>query len=78
MPIAVSATTQLRARVFEAGKLPGETETAAYLLLDATTSGFNTATPIVVVSTFGATIPDTGDQPAYLWVWEPGVDLRAR
>ena len=79
MPIVVSATSQLRARVFETGKLPGETETAGYLLLDGTTSTFNTATPLVVVSTFGVTIPDTGDQPAYIWVWEPSVtDGRAR
>ena len=77
-PITVSGTLQLRARVFETGKLPGEAETAGYLLLDATTSGFNTAAPIVVVSTFGVAVPDTGDQPAYIWVWEPGLDLRAR
>ena len=78
-PIAVSATTLLRARVFETGKLPGETESAGYLLLDGTTSGFNTAAPIVVVSTFGAVVPDTGDQAAFMWVWEPAIaDARAR
>ena len=78
IPINITTTTLLRARVFETGKLPGEPEGAGYLLLDGTTSGFNAAAPIVVVSTFGVTIPDTGDQPAFLWVWEPGVDGRSR
>ncbi len=78
IPIPVSATTLLRARVFEPGKLPGETAGAGYLLLNGTTSGFNTAAPIVVVSTFGVAVPDAGHQPAFMWVWEPGADLRAR
>ncbi len=77
-PIAITATTQLRARVFENAKLPGETEVAGYLLLDGTTSGFNTATPLIVMSTFGVVVPDTGDQAGFLWVWEPGVDARSR
>src|SRR5215207_2736334 len=79
LPINITSTSVLRARVFEPGKLPGETESAGYLLLDATTSGFNTAAPLIVVSNFGlGTIPDAGDQPAFLWVWEPGADGRAR
>ncbi len=79
-PVAISSTSLLRARVFEAGKLPGETETAGYLLLDGTTSAFSTAVPIVVVTNFGlGTIVDTGDQPAFMWVWEPAApDNRAR
>ena len=77
--LTVSATSLLRARVFETGKLPGETETAGYLLLDGTTSGFNTAAPLVVVSTFGVAIPDTVDQAAFMWTWEPAAgDGRAR
>lgn len=74
-PITISSTIQLRARVFLTGKLPGETETAGYLLLDGTTSTFNTAAPIVVVSNFAAsaTFPDTGDQAGFMWVWEPSL-----
>ena len=60
-PIAVTGTTLLRARVFESGKLPGETEAAGYLLLDGTTSAFNTAAPIVVVSNFNVPLPFTAD-----------------
>ena len=79
-PIVISATTLLRARVFQTGKLPGETESMGYLLLDETTSGFNTAAPIVVVSNFGlGTFPDNGDQASFMWVWEPALtDGRAR
>jgi hypothetical protein len=77
-PISITSSVQLRARVFEVGKLPGETETAGYLLLDGTTLNFNTATPLIVVSNFGlGTFPDTGDQAAYMWVWEPGTNGRA-
>ena len=78
-PISVATTQVLRARVFEPGKLPGETETSGYLLLDGSTSAFNTAAPLIVVSNFGAgTFPDTGDQAAFMWVWEPGADGRSR
>ncbi len=78
--IPITATTLLRARVFETGKLPGETETEGYLLLDGTTSNFNTAAPIIVVSNFGlGTFPDNSDQASFMWVWEPSAtDGRAR
>ena len=78
--LSITATTILRTRVFEPGKLPGETETTGYLLLDGTTSAFSAAAPIAVVSNFGkGTIPDTVDQSAFLWVWEPALpDNRTR
>ena len=79
-PVVIPATTLLRARVFQTGKLPGETESMGYLLLNGTTSGFHTAAPIVVVSNFGlGTFPNDGDQPSFMWVWEPSpTDGRAR
>lgn len=79
-PINVTATQQIRARVFRPGLLPGETESNAYLLLDVTTSNFNTAMPLMVVTTFGVSaIGDTLDTNAFLWVWEPALpDNRAR
>ncbi len=78
--LSISTTSLLRTRIFEPGKLPGETETTGYLLLDGTTSGFNTAAPIVVVSNFGlGTLPDAVDQSVFMWVWEPSaLDGRAR
>lgn len=77
-PLPLSTTTLVRARVFEPGKLPGEIESAGYLLLGASTIGFTSPTPVVVVSNFGkGTFPDTGDQPAYFWAWEPAARTRA-
>jgi len=77
-PFAVSTTQLVRARIFTPGLLPGEIESAGYLQLDTTTAGFNTAMPVVVFSSFGATIPDDGDLPGFMWVFEPGADGRSR
>lgn len=79
-PITIGATCILRARVFTPGKLPGETETAGYLLLDSTTLAFSSPMPILVVSNFGASQPPpTGDQMSFVWLWEPAiVDGRSR
>ena len=79
-PINVNTTMVVRARVFATGLLAGETETAGYLFVDATTSGFSSPMSIFVVTNFGAgTPPDTVDQPSFMWLWEPAApDNRAR
>lgn len=78
-PISITSTQMIRARVFRQGLLPGETETAAWLQLNATTQSFSSAIPICVLTSFTTTAPpDDGDQAAYLWVWEAGADGRAR
>src|SRR4030095_4384993 len=78
-PLPLSATQQIRARVFKTGLLPGETESNCYLLLDATTQNVSSAMPLMVLTSFGATISDTPDTAAYLWVWEPAPpDNRSR
>jgi hypothetical protein len=79
VPINIAGTQEIRARVFKPGLLPGETESHAFLLMDATSSGFNSAMPIMVLTSFSQTISDTIDTRAYLWVWEPAApDNRAR
>ena len=80
VPLNVTATQMIRARIFKTGLLPGETETQCFLLRDATTTAFSSAMPIVVISNFGAgQPPDTGDQNGFAWVWEPAApDNRAR
>ncbi|MFN0128389.1 MAG: CotH kinase family protein [Verrucomicrobiales bacterium] len=79
-PIAVTATTMIRARVFTPGKLPGETETQSFLLLNATTETFSSSIPTVVVTNFGRSTPlESPDQPSFMWVWEPtDPDNRSR
>ncbi|MES2709613.1 MAG: CotH kinase family protein [Verrucomicrobiota bacterium] len=76
-PITVTTTQMIRARVFQPGKLPGETGSEAYLLLNAAanTQNFSSAMPVMVVSNFLTTAPpDTkADQMAFLWLWEPAL-----
>ena len=81
-PINFTATgpsTIVRARVFKTGKLPGPTATHGFLRLENNALTFNSAMPIVVISTLGATPPDDSDLNSFMWVWEPtGADKRAR
>jgi hypothetical protein len=82
VPLTISSTTLVRARIFETGKLPGEIEGESYLLLDANTSAFTSPMPICVISNFGAgTPPDnssSNDQPCFMWVFQPGSDGLSR
>ena len=79
-PINVTTTQMIRARIFKTGLLPGETETQSYLLRDATTTSFSSTMPIIVIWNFNqGQPPDIGDQPGFIWVWEPAApDNRAR
>jgi hypothetical protein len=78
-PIAVTTTQTIRARAFNPALLPGETEEATYLLLDNNSNNFSSAIPIIALTNFGgAQPPADGDQRAYMWVFEPGTDGRAR
>ena len=80
VPLNVTATQMVRARIYKTGLLPGETQTQAFLLRDATTTAFSSAMPIVVISNFGlGQPPDIGDQNGFAWVFEPALpDNRAR
>ncbi len=80
VPLNVTTTQMIRARIFKTGLLPGETESQCFLLRDATTTAFSSAMPIVVISNFGGfQPPDVGDQSGFAWVWEPAApDNRAR
>jgi hypothetical protein len=79
-PIPVTATTMIRARVFEPGKLPGLTATEAFLLLNTNAENFSSAIPIIVISNFLTTPPvSEPEQASFMWVWEPAApDNRAR
>ncbi|RYD25043.1 MAG: hypothetical protein EOP86_27835, partial [Verrucomicrobiaceae bacterium] len=76
-PITVSSTQMIRARIFQPGKLPGETASEAFLLLNsaAATQNFSSAMPVMVVSNFLPSPPPVSkaDQAAFLWLWEPTV-----
>jgi len=59
---SISATTTIRARVFEPGHLPGELKSRTLLKLSADLSGFSSNLPIVVVDSWGVNI-DAASNP---------------
>ena len=79
-PLTISTSVMVRARVFKSGLLPGETESEAFLLLDANANAFSTTMPLIVISNFQAGQPPdiVIDQAAYMWVFEPGGDGLSR
>ena len=78
-PLTISTTQMIRARVFKPGLLPGATTTQCFLKLETNARTYSSAMPITVISTFGVIPPNDGDQPAFLWVWQPTApDNRAR
>jgi hypothetical protein len=62
-PIVVNATTTVRARVFEPGRLPGPLKTVTLLKLAADLAQFNSALPIMVADSFGVDI-DLASNPS--------------
>jgi hypothetical protein len=64
-PITVTGTMQVRARAFEAGRLPGTPASASFIQISANAVTFTSDLPLVVVHNFGsATIPNSSDQTA--------------
>ena len=61
-PLTISATTQLRASVFETGFAPGRTTSASYSRLGADVQAFQSQLPILLIENFGA-----GEVPAKGW-----------
>lgn len=87
-PLAIAATTQVRARAFVDGLLPGPPRSETYLQLNPNVLNFTSDLPLMVIHNFGqGTVPANGNQFASLAVFEPkaGVssltnlaDFRAR
>lgn len=80
-PITVASRTQLRARAFEDGLLPGTPGTELYLPLGESLAGFNSNLPVLVFDNFGAGgvpgSPVTPRQFVAVAVFEPGESGRA-
>lgn len=71
-PIAISATTIIRARAFEPGLLPGPVDTASYILLASNAVKFTSDLPIVVLHNLGrGDVPASADQYVSIQVFEP-------
>lgn len=53
-PLTIANPSRLRARAFEAGKLPGLLALADYSFLDASLQGYLSDVPVIVMDNFGA------------------------
>ena len=54
-----SNSRQIRARAFQSGLAPGPVRTEAYLAVSPALAAFDSNLPIVIIDTFGDSIPDT-------------------
>jgi len=71
-PIDLTSSKQIRARAFTPGLLPGTPRTEMFCRLDGTIPTFTSDLPVMVLHNFGkGRPPGTGQQPAYLQVFEP-------
>jgi hypothetical protein len=53
-PLTIANPSRLRARAFDAGKLPGRLALADYSFLDASLQGYLSDVPVIVMDNFGA------------------------
>ncbi|NCF90181.1 MAG: hypothetical protein GWQ05_04370 [Verrucomicrobiaceae bacterium] len=62
-PFSITGTTTVRARVFDAGRLPGEIKSRTLIELAADVADFNSALPIIVADSSGVNI-DLASNPS--------------
>jgi len=74
-PLAISATTQVRARAFKSGLVDGAVRSETFLHLETDAAAFASEIPLVVIDNFGAgEIPDPANpnrQPSQLMIFAP-------
>lgn len=74
-PLAISTTTQVRARAFKSGLVDGPVRSETFLHLETDAAAFASEIPLVVIDNFGAgEIPDPANptrQPSQLMIFEP-------
>ncbi|RIK67092.1 MAG: hypothetical protein DCC65_07680 [Planctomycetota bacterium] len=76
-PLAVSATTRIRARAFETGLAPGPVSSRVYTRMDSALTSFSSDLPVVVVENFGGGIPPQDDkQTAHVSIFTPDTSGR--
>jgi hypothetical protein len=75
-PISVSTKRRVRARAFAPGRIPSPARSEFYLPIASTAATASSDIPIVVIDTFGSAVPNDGDLPAFMAVFEPGANGR--
>ena len=75
-PISISSKRRVRARAFAPGKIPSSARSEYYLPIASTAATATSDLPIIVIDTFGSAVPNDGDLPAFMAVFEPGPSGR--
>jgi hypothetical protein len=74
-PIAITESTQIRARAFKSGSLIGEVRTETFLKMSEDVPAFSSNLPVIVLSTLGTGAPPgtsaTTRKTAYMFFFEP-------
>src|SRR6185436_15103322 len=67
VPISVTNTTQVRARLFEPGMFPGATKTGSYVALSTNVTNFSSDLPVMILHTLGGgTVGDMKETVCHL------------
>lgn len=69
-PIPVSSTTQIRARVYDAGFAPGPIDSETYLRINPNVGNFTSDLPVIILDNFGGGRPNS-DRPMHWTIYEP-------
>ena len=77
-PIPIGSSTCLRAKAIKTGWKPSEVGTQMYLFPNQDVSNFSSNLPIAVIETFGKSINQTSQTPAFARFIEPTAGGRAR
>ena len=70
--ISIGGSTQIRARAFVPGLMPGDIQSETFLQLDAGLAATNSNLPAIIIYNFGAgDVQDATDQLANISIYEP-------
>jgi hypothetical protein len=58
-PLTISTNVTIKARVFQSGVLPSAVTSATYFFLDSTTTNFSSNLPILIMDSYGKSIPES-------------------
>jgi hypothetical protein len=71
-PFAITNTTHLRARAYQAGQLPGPPTSVVFLKLSTNAAAFSSTLPMLVMDTFGRSVPVSAQESfVHLSFFEP-------
>lgn len=69
-PININKTMEVRARVYEPGKLPGPVVSFCYMMLDSSVMNFDSDLPVMVINQLGSQINQFNYASTHLFVFD--------